>query len=62
MTSWNQPSSDPEIEYLSTDSHLQTSSETSKRNLPAWFAKRNEIVADTSKKSMVKTKKKGLFS
>lgn len=62
MTSWNQPSSDPEIEYLSTDSHLQTSSETSKRNLPAWFAKGNEIVADTSKKSMVKTKKKGLFS
>ncbi|XP_006916392.1 Werner syndrome ATP-dependent helicase [Pteropus alecto] len=62
MTSWNQLSSDPEIEYLSTDSHLQTSSETSKRNLPAWFAKRNEIVADTSKKSMVKTKKKGLFS
>jgi Werner syndrome ATP-dependent helicase len=32
------------------------------RKLPEWFAKGNETLADTSKKSMTKTKKKGLFS
>lgn len=43
-------------------SFLQTSSETSQRKLPEWFAKGNETLAVTSKKSMDKTKKKGLFS
>ncbi|KAK1341832.1 hypothetical protein QTO34_016583 [Cnephaeus nilssonii] len=62
LTSWSQPSSDPEIEDLFTDSQLQTSSETSQRKLPEWFAKGNETLAVTSKKSMDKTKKKGLFS
>nr|XP_045014640.1 Werner syndrome ATP-dependent helicase isoform X3 [Jaculus jaculus] len=38
------------------------SSETSKRKLPGWFAKGNETLAETSKKSMNKTIKKGLFS
>uniref|UniRef100_A0A8D0SAV7 Bifunctional 3'-5' exonuclease/ATP-dependent helicase WRN n=1 Tax=Sus scrofa TaxID=9823 RepID=A0A8D0SAV7_PIG len=61
LTSWNQPFSDPEIEDLFTDSHSQTSSKTSERKLPGWFAKENEILPDTSKKSAAKTKKKGLF-
>ncbi|XP_036154388.1 Werner syndrome ATP-dependent helicase isoform X2 [Myotis myotis] len=62
LTSWSQPSSDPEIEDLFTDSQLQTSPKTSQRKLPEWFAKGNETLAVTSKKSMAKTKKKGLFS
>ncbi|KAM7111011.1 bifunctional 3'-5' exonuclease/ATP-dependent helicase WRN isoform 2-T5 [Molossus nigricans] len=62
LTSWSQPSGDPEIKDLFTDYQLQTSSETSKRKLPEWFAKGNETLADTSKKPMAKTKKKGLFS
>lgn len=62
LTSWSQPSSDPEIEDLFTDSQFQTLSETSQRKLPEWFAKGNETLAVTSKKSMAKTKKKGLFS
>ncbi|XP_051690087.2 bifunctional 3'-5' exonuclease/ATP-dependent helicase WRN isoform X3 [Oryctolagus cuniculus] len=37
----------------------QTSTETSKRVLPEWFAK---TVSDTSKKPVAKTKKEGLFS
>ncbi|XP_062069753.1 bifunctional 3'-5' exonuclease/ATP-dependent helicase WRN isoform X1 [Lepus europaeus] len=37
----------------------QTSTETSKRILPEWFAK---TLSDTSKKPVVKTKKEGLFS
>lgn len=61
LTSWNQPFSDPKIEDFFVDSHLQTSSETSKRKLPEWFAK-NETLPDASKKSTAKTKKKGLFS
>ncbi|KAL2761933.1 Werner syndrome ATP-dependent helicase [Daubentonia madagascariensis] len=40
----------------------KTSSETSKRKLPEWFAKGNETLGDTGKKSTDKTKKKGLFS
>ncbi|XP_016064572.1 PREDICTED: Werner syndrome ATP-dependent helicase isoform X3 [Miniopterus natalensis] len=62
LTSWSQPSSNPEVEDLFTDSHLQTSSATSRRKLPVWFAEGNETLADTSKKSMAKTKQKGLFS
>lgn len=62
LTSWSQPSSNPEVEDLFTDSHLQTSSATPRRKLPVWFAEGNETLADTSKKSMAKTKKKGLFS
>ncbi|XP_045444855.1 Werner syndrome ATP-dependent helicase isoform X3 [Pipistrellus kuhlii] len=62
LTSWSQPPSDPEIEELFADSQLQTSSETSRRKLPEWFAKGNETLAVTSKKSTAKTKKKGLFS
>nr|XP_058905257.1 bifunctional 3'-5' exonuclease/ATP-dependent helicase WRN isoform X3 [Kogia breviceps] len=42
--------------------NTKTSSETSKRKLPGWFAKGNETLPDASKKSMAKTKKKGLFS
>ncbi|XP_057361150.1 bifunctional 3'-5' exonuclease/ATP-dependent helicase WRN isoform X3 [Manis pentadactyla] len=61
LTSWNQPSSNPEID-LHADSHSQTSSETSKRKLPAWFAQRTETLVDTSKNPVTKTKKKGLFS
>ncbi|XP_006884234.1 PREDICTED: Werner syndrome ATP-dependent helicase-like [Elephantulus edwardii] len=41
--------------------NTKTSTETSKRKLPAWFAKGNEA-ANTNKKAIVKTKKKGLFS
>ncbi|XP_066091205.1 bifunctional 3'-5' exonuclease/ATP-dependent helicase WRN isoform X2 [Saccopteryx bilineata] len=62
LTSWNQPPSDPEIEDLFTDSQLQTSSETSKRKLPGWFAKGSETFAETSQKPAGKTRKKGLFS
>ncbi|XP_036694664.1 Werner syndrome ATP-dependent helicase isoform X1 [Balaenoptera musculus] len=62
LTSWNQPFSDPKIEDFFVDSHSQTSSETSKRKLPGWFAKGNETLPDASKKSTAKTKKKGLFS
>ncbi|XP_073075141.1 bifunctional 3'-5' exonuclease/ATP-dependent helicase WRN isoform X2 [Manis javanica] len=61
LTSWNQPSSNPEID-LHTDSHSQTSSETSERKLPAWFVQRTETLVDTSKNPVTKTKKKGLFS
>ncbi|XP_054364572.1 bifunctional 3'-5' exonuclease/ATP-dependent helicase WRN isoform X3 [Mirounga angustirostris] len=61
LTSRNQPTSDSETD-LFTDSHLQPPSVTSKRKLPEWFAKDNETLADTSKKSMAKPKKKGLFS
>ncbi|XP_053434433.1 bifunctional 3'-5' exonuclease/ATP-dependent helicase WRN isoform X2 [Nycticebus coucang] len=61
-TSWNEPLKDSEIEDLVADSHLQTSSETSKRKLPEWFAKGNATLANTSTKSMDRTKKKGLFS
>ncbi|KAM5264340.1 bifunctional 3'-5' exonuclease/ATP-dependent helicase WRN [Ctenodactylus gundi] len=39
-----------------------TSSETSKRKLPAWFATGKETITQTSAKPMDKTKKKGLFS
>ncbi|XP_048186902.1 Werner syndrome ATP-dependent helicase [Perognathus longimembris pacificus] len=60
LTSWNQPSSNPEIEDSFSHSHSQTSSETSKRRLPDWFIKGNETLAVTSKKSTTKTK--GLFS
>ncbi|XP_027454735.1 Werner syndrome ATP-dependent helicase isoform X3 [Zalophus californianus] len=60
-TSWNQPTSDSETD-LFTDSHLQPASVTSERKLPEWFAKDNETLADTSKKSTAKPKKKGLFS
>ncbi|KAM8785196.1 bifunctional 3'-5' exonuclease/ATP-dependent helicase WRN [Rhynchonycteris naso] len=62
LTSWNQPPSDPEVEDLFTDSQLQTSSETSKRKLPGWFAKGSETFTETSRKPAAKTKKKGLFS
>ncbi|XP_075853243.1 bifunctional 3'-5' exonuclease/ATP-dependent helicase WRN isoform X3 [Microcebus murinus] len=62
LTSQNEPSNHPEREDLFTDSHLQNSSETLKRKLPPWFSKGNETLADTSKKSKEKTKKKGLFS
>ncbi|XP_008583685.1 PREDICTED: Werner syndrome ATP-dependent helicase [Galeopterus variegatus] len=62
LPSWNEPFNNPEIEDLFTDSHSQTSSETSKRKLPEWFAKGNETLAETSEKSIAKTKKKGLFS
>ncbi|XP_028382700.1 Werner syndrome ATP-dependent helicase isoform X1 [Phyllostomus discolor] len=61
LTSWNQPPSDPKTEDLFTDSHLQTPSETSQRRLPAWFAKGSVTLSDTSKKSVAKTKNKGLF-
>ncbi|XP_065802648.1 bifunctional 3'-5' exonuclease/ATP-dependent helicase WRN isoform X3 [Muntiacus reevesi] len=44
------------------DTDTETSSETSKRKLPEWFARGNETLPDTSKKSAAKTKKKGLFS
>nr|XP_020756788.1 Werner syndrome ATP-dependent helicase-like [Odocoileus virginianus texanus] len=44
------------------DTNTETSSETSKRKLPEWFARGNETLPDTSKKSAAKTKKKGLFS
>ncbi|XP_036911221.1 Werner syndrome ATP-dependent helicase isoform X2 [Sturnira hondurensis] len=62
LTSGNQPPSDPKIEDLFTDSHLQTSPETSKRKLPAWFAQGSVTLSDISKKSVAKTKNKGLFS
>uniref|UniRef100_A0A452S648 Bifunctional 3'-5' exonuclease/ATP-dependent helicase WRN n=1 Tax=Ursus americanus TaxID=9643 RepID=A0A452S648_URSAM len=42
--------------------NTKPASVTLKRKLPEWFAKDHETVADTSKKSMAKTKKKGLFS
>uniref|UniRef100_A0A8C5V198 Bifunctional 3'-5' exonuclease/ATP-dependent helicase WRN n=1 Tax=Microcebus murinus TaxID=30608 RepID=A0A8C5V198_MICMU len=42
--------------------NTKNSSETLKRKLPPWFSKGNETLADTSKKSKEKTKKKGLFS
>ncbi|XP_038545884.1 Werner syndrome ATP-dependent helicase isoform X1 [Canis lupus familiaris] len=61
LTSWNQPTSDSETD-LFTDSHPQTSSITSKRKLPKWFAKDTETLADTSRKSAAKAQKKGLFS
>lgn len=44
------------------DTKTKTSSEMSKRKLPWWFAKGNDTLPDTSKKSVAKTKKKGLFS
>ncbi|KAM6149706.1 bifunctional 3'-5' exonuclease/ATP-dependent helicase WRN [Erethizon dorsatum] len=62
LASWNQPPDYPELEDLFSDSHSQMSSETSKRNLPEWFTKGNETIVHTSKKSVTKTKKKGLFS
>ncbi|XP_047405793.1 bifunctional 3'-5' exonuclease/ATP-dependent helicase WRN isoform X2 [Sciurus carolinensis] len=63
LTSWSQPSSHPEKEHLFLDFHSQTSSSgTSKRKLPEWFAKRSETLAATSNKTMTKTKKEGLFS
>ncbi|XP_012881404.1 PREDICTED: Werner syndrome ATP-dependent helicase [Dipodomys ordii] len=62
LTSWTQPSSDPETEDSFSHSHSQTSSETSKRRLPDWFAKGNTTLAVCNKKSTTKTKKKGLFS
>ncbi|KAG8506936.1 Werner syndrome ATP-dependent helicase, partial [Galemys pyrenaicus] len=58
VTPWDQPSSDPEIEDLFTDSHSQISSETLNTKLPEWRARGNDI----SKKSVAKTKKRGLFS
>ncbi|XP_022354487.1 Werner syndrome ATP-dependent helicase [Enhydra lutris kenyoni] len=42
--------------------NTKPASVTSKRKLPEWFAKGSETSADTSKKSMARTKKKGLFS
>ncbi|XP_071076279.1 bifunctional 3'-5' exonuclease/ATP-dependent helicase WRN isoform X2 [Desmodus rotundus] len=60
-TSLNQPPSDPKIEDLFTDSHVQSSSETSKRKLPGWFAKGNVTLPSTSKNSTAKTKNNGLF-
>ncbi|XP_010590770.2 bifunctional 3'-5' exonuclease/ATP-dependent helicase WRN isoform X1 [Loxodonta africana] len=62
VTSWNQPSSSSETEDLFTDSHSQTSAETSRRRLPEWFAKGKETLGNTNEKSTAKTKKKGLFS
>ncbi|XP_005398445.1 PREDICTED: Werner syndrome ATP-dependent helicase isoform X2 [Chinchilla lanigera] len=62
VASWNQPPDDPELEELFSDSHSKMSPETSKRNLPEWFTQGNEPVANTSKKLVTKTKKKGLFS
>ncbi|XP_055423114.1 bifunctional 3'-5' exonuclease/ATP-dependent helicase WRN isoform X6 [Bubalus kerabau] len=44
------------------DTKTKTSSEMSRRKLPWWFAKGNDTLPDTSKKSVAKTKKKGLFS
>lgn len=44
------------------DTETKTSSEMSKRKLPWWFAKGNDTLPDTSKKSVAKTKKMGLFS
>uniref|UniRef100_A0A8C3WKL9 Bifunctional 3'-5' exonuclease/ATP-dependent helicase WRN n=1 Tax=Catagonus wagneri TaxID=51154 RepID=A0A8C3WKL9_9CETA len=41
--------------------NTKTSSKTSERKLPGWFAKENEISPDPSKNSVAKTKKKGLF-
>ncbi|XP_042637133.1 Werner syndrome ATP-dependent helicase [Orycteropus afer afer] len=61
VTSWKLPSSDPEVD-LFTDCYSQTSAETSKRKLPEWFAKGNDTLANANKKSMAKTKKKGLFN
>ncbi|XP_012580191.1 PREDICTED: Werner syndrome ATP-dependent helicase isoform X2 [Condylura cristata] len=58
LTSWNQPSSDPELEDLFTDSSSQISSETLNTKLHEWRARGN----DASKKSVAKTKKGGLFS
>ncbi|XP_077000804.1 bifunctional 3'-5' exonuclease/ATP-dependent helicase WRN isoform X2 [Tamandua tetradactyla] len=58
LTACNQPSDDPEVEDLFTDSHSKTSAETAKRKLPEWFAKGNETLADTNKKSIARTKKK----
>uniref|UniRef100_A0A8C7ERK0 Bifunctional 3'-5' exonuclease/ATP-dependent helicase WRN n=1 Tax=Neovison vison TaxID=452646 RepID=A0A8C7ERK0_NEOVI len=42
--------------------NTKPASVTSKRKLPEWFAKGRETLADASKKSMARTKKKGLFS
>lgn len=42
--------------------NTKPASVTSKRKLPEWFAKGRETSADTSQKSMARTKKKGLFS
>ncbi|XP_037382570.1 bifunctional 3'-5' exonuclease/ATP-dependent helicase WRN-like [Talpa occidentalis] len=56
LTSGNQPSSDPEIDDLFTDSHSQISSETLNTKLPEWRARGNYA----SKKSVTKTKK-GVF-
>ncbi|XP_037687240.1 Werner syndrome ATP-dependent helicase isoform X2 [Choloepus didactylus] len=61
LTTLNQPSNDPEEEDLFTDSHSKTSAETSKRKLPEWFAKGNETLPDTNKKSITRTKKKFFF-
>ncbi|XP_053515841.1 bifunctional 3'-5' exonuclease/ATP-dependent helicase WRN isoform X3 [Artibeus jamaicensis] len=61
LTSWHQPPSDPKTEDLFTDSHLQTSPETSKRTLPPWFVKESVTSSDISTKSVAKTKNKGLF-
>ncbi|XP_006834589.1 PREDICTED: Werner syndrome ATP-dependent helicase [Chrysochloris asiatica] len=44
------------------DTNTKTSAEISKRKLPEWFSKGHGTLANTSKKSMAKTKKKGLFS
>ncbi|XP_054990024.1 bifunctional 3'-5' exonuclease/ATP-dependent helicase WRN [Sorex araneus] len=54
LTSWGQPFSDSEIEDLFTDCYPQTYSETSKEKLPA----RGNYVR---KKTVAKTKNKGLF-
>eukprot|EP00070_Physeter_catodon_P004807 XP_007110144.2 Werner syndrome ATP-dependent helicase isoform X3 [Physeter catodon] len=54
--------SNPKRSKEEVGTNTKTSSETSKRKLPGWFAKGNETLPDASKKSMAKTKKKGLFS
>ncbi|XP_010986289.1 bifunctional 3'-5' exonuclease/ATP-dependent helicase WRN isoform X1 [Camelus dromedarius] len=59
---FNEPLSNSEMEELFTDPQSQTLSETSKRKLPGWFATGNETLPCISKKSMGKTKHKGLFS
>ncbi|XP_058146087.1 bifunctional 3'-5' exonuclease/ATP-dependent helicase WRN isoform X2 [Dasypus novemcinctus] len=62
LTSHNQPSNDPEVEDLFTESHSKISAETSKRRLPEWFDKGSETLGETSKKSIARTKKKFFFS
>ncbi|XP_075412833.1 bifunctional 3'-5' exonuclease/ATP-dependent helicase WRN isoform X3 [Tenrec ecaudatus] len=42
--------------------NTKTSAEKSKRKLPEWLTKGQESFANASKKSKIKTKKKGLFS